>query len=80
MRRSGFTLVEMLVAVALTLLMMVIFAQIFALATDATVTMKGAAEKDQTIRMLDTVVRRDLKNRTFTTLIPWDQTEWLPRP
>lgn len=70
-RPSGFTLVEMLVAVTLVLLMMTIFAGIFQSATGSISKMKGFAENDQKARMLDTILRTDLVNRSMTKVYPW---------
>lgn len=70
-RPSGFTLVEMLVAIALVVLMMSMFAEIFQLATNAMGKQKALAELDQRARMVDTVIRADLGCRTFRELSPF---------
>lgn len=62
-RRAGFTLVEMLVAVALVLLMMTLFATIFQMATSAMSQQKGMAENDQRVRLVLTRMRNDLNGR-----------------
>lgn len=69
--RAGFTLVEMLVAVALVLLMMTMFAEIFSLATSSMSKQKGLAELDQRQRLMSTLLRADLKQRSFRNLYPF---------
>jgi len=51
-RRAGFTLVEMLVAVAVVVVMMSLFAQIFQMATSSMSLQKGMAENDQRVRLV----------------------------
>src|SRR5262245_23723803 len=63
--RGGFTLVEMLVAVGLVVMMMTLFAQIFSMCTGTMATQKGISENDQRVRMVSTLLRGDLKNRTM---------------
>lgn len=70
-RRQGFTLVEMLVSVALVLLMMVLFAEIFQLAAEAMSRAKGMAENDQRVRTLAVLLRSDIESRTFRTVVPF---------
>lgn len=69
--QSGFTLVEMLVAVALVLLMMSLFAEIFSLAIGSMSRQKGVAENDQRARMVLTLLKGDLEKRTFRDLVPF---------
>lgn len=69
--RRAFTLVEMLVAVALVVLMMTLFATIFQMSTDAMGTQKALAENDQKVRLVLTVLRGDLKNRTMKLVAPF---------
>ncbi len=69
--RSGFTLVEMLVAVALVLLMMSLFAEIFSLATGSMSRQKGVSENDQRARMVLTLLKGDLEKRTFRDVVPF---------
>lgn len=64
-RRPGFTLVEMLVSVALILLMMTMFASIFSMATDSVSKQRGISENDQKARSLTTVIRSDFQHRTM---------------
>jgi prepilin-type N-terminal cleavage/methylation domain-containing protein len=67
----GFTLVEMLVAVALVLLMMSMFAQIFQLAGGTITTQRGIAENDQRSRTVQNIIKGDLDKRTFRLVMPW---------
>jgi type II secretory pathway component PulJ len=67
----GFTLVEMLVAVALTVLMMSLFAEVFTIATGTMSRQKGLTENDQRARMLMTLIKGDLEKRTFRTMKPF---------
>lgn len=69
--RAGFTLVEMLVAVALVSLMMVLFAQVFTLAGNSVSTQKGIARNDQRARTVMNMLRNDLQDRTFRTVVPF---------
>lgn len=69
--RTGFTLVEMLVAVGLVLLMMSLFAQVFQIAAGTVSTQRGIMENDQRARSVMTVIHRDLSNRTFRYVWPW---------
>lgn len=70
-RSPGFTLVEMLVAVALVLLMMSLFAQVFQLAGGTITTQRGIAENDQRSRIFQNVIKADLDKRTFRMVMPW---------
>lgn len=70
--RRGFTLIEMLISVALVLLMMVLFAEIFGLASNAMTLQQAIADGDQQVRSFTTVFRSDLQKRTFRTLVPFD--------
>lgn len=69
-RRTGFTLVEMLVAVALVLLMMTLFAQVFQSVTKAMNQQKGMAENDGKARQMQIQLRGDLRNRSLSTIAP----------
>ena len=64
-RRGGFTLIEMLVSTALVMLIMVLFAQIYAAATSTIREQEGNSKNDQKARSVDIVLQSDLKNRTF---------------
>ena len=70
-RRPAFTLTEMLVAVALVILMMLLFAQIFQLATGSMSTQRAIAENDQRARSVTTILRADLDKRTIRNAVPF---------
>src|SRR5436305_3616112 len=74
-RRRGFTLVEMLISVALVMLMMVMFAQIFQFASSSVGKMRGIAENDQRSRTLQTVIKADLDKRTYRWVYPFAANE-----
>lgn len=63
--RQGFTLVEMLVAVGLVMLMMVMFAEVFSIATKSMSKQRGVAENDQKARMLNVLIRGDLATMSY---------------
>lgn len=69
--RSGFTLVEMLIAVTLVTLMMTLFASLFGMAGSLMSKQKGIAENDQRARTLVTLLKTDLGNRTFKEVAPF---------
>jgi type II secretory pathway pseudopilin PulG len=71
MARAGFTLVEMLVAVGLVVLMMALFAQIFQFATATMGAQKGTAENDQKVRLVQTLLRSDISNRSVQIVNPF---------
>lgn len=73
--QGGFTLVELLVSVALVLLMMVMFTEIFQIASNSITTQRGLSENDQRARMLTTLIQADLNKRTFQNVIPFDPSE-----
>lgn len=64
-------MVEMLVAVTLVLLMMVMFGEIFQIATGSVTKQRIMADNDQNVRTFISVIRADLDKRTFRTLIPY---------
>jgi prepilin-type N-terminal cleavage/methylation domain-containing protein len=74
-RRAGFTLVEMLVAVALVVIMMTLFATVFQLATGAMSKQKGFAQNDQRARLTQTLLKADLDKRTFRSVFAWKRKE-----
>ncbi|MCY2962377.1 MAG: prepilin-type N-terminal cleavage/methylation domain-containing protein [Planctomycetota bacterium] len=78
--RAGFTLVEMLVAVALVILMMTLFASIFQLATGAMSTQRGLAENDQRSRLVLNSLRYDLSHRTMQYVLPFAANEDVSQP
>lgn len=69
--RMGFTLIEMLVSVTLVLMMMVMFGEIFQLATNSVSKQRVMADNDQNTRTFVTVIRGDLDKRSFRTLVPF---------
>jgi prepilin-type N-terminal cleavage/methylation domain-containing protein len=74
-RRSAFTLVEMLVSVAIVALMMVLFAQVFSLAGSSVGRQKGIARNDSRTRTILNILRNDLNDRTFKTVVPFHEDE-----
>lgn len=71
----GFTLVEMLVSVALVLLMMSLFATIFQIASGSVSKQRGISQNDQRARSVQTVIKGDLDKRTFRNVIPFHMGE-----
>jgi len=69
--RQGFTLIEMLVSVALVLLMMTLFASIFSMATDSVSKQRGISQNDQRARSLVTIMRSDFQHRTSRYPLPF---------
>ncbi len=67
----GFTLVEMLVATALVVVMMLLFAQVFQTASGLISNQKGMAELDQNVRTMTTLLRGDIGQRTFRDIVPF---------
>lgn len=65
----------MLISVALVLLMMVLFAEIFGLASESMTLQQAIADGDQQVRSFTTVFRSDIQKRTFQTLVPFDSQE-----
>lgn len=63
--RFGFTLIEMLVSAALTVLIMSLFAQVFALATGSITDQRNIARHDQKARVVAQSLNLDLAGRTF---------------
>ena len=73
--RRGFTLVEMLVAVALVLLMMSLFASIFSIASSSVTVQRAISRTDQKARSLTTLIRTDLEHRTMRYPFPFTPDE-----
>lgn len=73
--RFGFTLVEMLIAVALILIIMTMFAEIFQIAAGSLSKQRSLTENDQRARMLTTIIRGDLEKRTFRDVIPFSSNQ-----
>lgn len=63
--RAAFTLVELLVATALVLLIMVMMAQVFGVALGTINSQTAIAHNDQKARMLTAQVRNDLQEMTY---------------
>jgi len=70
-QRTGFTLVEMLVSVALVLLMMSLFASIFSMASGSVSTQRGISNHDQKARALTTLIKGDFSHRTQRYPLPF---------
>jgi prepilin-type N-terminal cleavage/methylation domain-containing protein len=68
---AGFTLVEMLVSVALVLLLMTLFAQVFQMAGGSVSTQRGLMENDQRSRTAQILLKGDIDKRTFRYVQPW---------
>ncbi len=69
--RAGFTLVELLVSVALITLIMVMMVQVFRVSTTLISAQKGLAENNQRARLFTTMMRADIGRRTFRDVIPF---------
>lgn len=63
--RQGFTLTEMLVATALVVLIMLMFAQIYGSAVGSIREQRGLANNDQKARIIETTLRNDLQSMTY---------------
>ena len=63
--RSAFTLTEMLVATALVVLIMLMFAQIYGSAVGSIREQRGLSNNDQKARSLETTIRQDLQRMTY---------------
>ena len=73
--RAGFTLIELMVAMALALFIMVILSQAFVLALDAFSGMKGIGDMQQDLRTAQVMLRDDLRQDHLTgKRRPSDQT------
>ena len=68
---AGFTLVEMLVSVTLVLMMMMMFAQVFEIASGIHVKIRGVTRNDQRTRILTQILRSDLDKRTMRHATPF---------
>ena len=68
---TGFTLVEMLVSVTLVLMMMMMFAQVFEIASGIHVKIRGVTRNDQRTRILTRTLRADLDKRTMRHATPF---------
>lgn len=79
-RRGGFTLVEMLVSVALMLVLMSMFAQVFGIAANTVSKQRAIMHNDQKARTVQTIITKDLRARTFRYVYPFTSTEDLTAP
>lgn len=77
---AGFTLIEMLVSVALVLIMMTLFAQVFQMAGSSISKQRGLAENDQRSRTLQTIIKADLDKRTCRWVYPFAAGEDVSAP
>jgi prepilin-type N-terminal cleavage/methylation domain-containing protein len=66
MRRRGFTLVELLVAMALTLFIMVILSEAFSVGLGTFRQLKATADMQEKLRTVATILRRDLQANLYT--------------
>jgi prepilin-type N-terminal cleavage/methylation domain-containing protein len=64
-KRAGFTLVELMVAMALTLFVMVILTQAFVTSLDTFSGMKGVGDMQQNLRTAGNVIKNDLSQYHF---------------
>ena len=67
----GFTLIELMITLALTLILMYMFALIFGITGDFVSRQKGIADNDQAARTLTTMISTDLQARTMRLLAPY---------
>ncbi len=72
---TGFTLVEMLVAVTIVLLMMSMFAEVFQIAGSSIAKTRGLSENDQRSRTLQTIIKADLDKRSYRWVFPFAANE-----
>ena len=72
--RCGFTLVEMLIAVAITLVMMAAVVTVFANISDSVQKRRATVEMSNSIRHVRNVLQQDLAGATCPT-IPWQRPE-----
>jgi hypothetical protein len=70
----------MLVSVALVLLLMTLFAQVFQMAGGSVSTQRGLMENDQRARSVQTVLKADLDKRTFRVVYPFALNERMDAP
>src|SRR5262249_20754316 len=63
--RSGFTLIEMLVAAALTLFVMTILSQAFVTSLEVFSQLKGLGDMEDGLRTAATIIRSDLRQNHF---------------
>lgn len=78
--RFGFTLVEMLVSVALVLIIMVLLAQVFGLAAGSMEKNRATSANDQQARTFVSIFKGDLCGRTFIFVCPFSPDHSLTPP
>lgn len=71
--RSGFTIVELLVAMALVIFIMSILSEAFVTALEALYKLKATADMDQKLRTATTMLRKDLQAYHFDQALPLSQ-------
>ncbi len=76
--RGGFTLIEMLISVALVMLMMVMFAAMFGTAVGTMRRQRGLANNDQKARALTALLRGDLEAATYKSQLYSDSAGLVP--
>ncbi|HJT75956.1 MAG TPA: prepilin-type N-terminal cleavage/methylation domain-containing protein, partial [Gemmataceae bacterium] len=84
-RRQGFTLVEMLVTLALVLFIMVILSEAFASGLGTFRQLKAIGDMQERLRSVATIVRHDLRNHylqvgTAPPAVPPNTSLWLDNP
>jgi len=72
---AGFTMVEMLVAVTLVLIMMMMFAEVFEIASGMHHRVRGLARNDQRARIMQNIIESDIRKRTFRHMVPFARNE-----
>ena len=70
-RRAGFTLVELMVTVALSIIILGMFAALYRWTTDTYSKQKGNRRNDQRSRMLSIIIRADLQLRSFRDVVAY---------
>ena len=73
-RRQGFTLVEMLIALAITLLLMASVVSVFAMVSSSVQKRRAVMEVSNQLRHVRNVLQRDLEGATCP-LLPWQKPE-----
>src|SRR2546426_243739 len=63
--RAGFTLIELMTAMTLTLVMMLILVQAFTLAMDTFTALKGLGDMQSNLRTASVHIRDDVRNDHF---------------
>src|SRR5579859_7664487 len=79
-RRRGFTIVELLVAMALIMLIMAILAEAFTKSIQAFSDLKAVGDMDQKMRALIVILTRDLSDEHFATVSNTTNAPLTPTP